>query len=330
MKKNGEKIELLWSEAFRALVCMIPMLAAMWMGKTSALVALGQGGFFFSSLFLPEKIRGRLLMGSVLIALGLGFYLIGGTVAPTPWIAVIFTFFIAINLSFLSNWKVGGPLALTFIMIYTAGLNGGSPEAASANFMMFAFVLAWSTLVSMLPIWKPVPAPPVNEDQKVTELAEQGFRMGIGTSIALAVSYMFGFSKLGWAPSAVGNVVRYDQDISKKRALARFLGTLGGGILAVIVLGLVGSVQIALIAGAIFATLNGLFKKTKLGMMPFFYTATILILYSANDLASGKEIAWDRLVYNNVGIIIGLAVVYFSFPIITKLRDKAVAKDSAA
>ena len=42
-------------------------------------------------------------MGSILIALGLGFYLMGGTVAPMPVVAVVFTFFAALNLSFLTQ-----------------------------------------------------------------------------------------------------------------------------------------------------------------------------------------------------------------------------------
>jgi hypothetical protein len=309
----------MWTEALRALMCMLPMLVAMGMGKTSFLVALGQGGFFYSSLFLPEKIRGRVIMGSILIAMGMGFYLIGGVVAPNAWVAAAFTFFIALNLSFLSNWRIGGPLALTFIMIYTAGLNTGGPEKAADNFFVFAFVLAWSAIISLLPFWKPVPAPTQSLDQKDSELAEQGLRMGVATSLALGISYALDYTKLGWAPSAAGNVVRYDSDVSKKRALARFLGTFSGGLLAVIVLGLVSSVEIAVAAGAVFAVLNGLFKKTILGMMPFFYTATILILYSANDISAGKEIALERFIYNNVGIAVGLFAVYYTFPVITKL-----------
>jgi len=57
-----------------------------------------------------------------------------------------------------------------------------------------------------------VPPPPVNESQSTEQLAEQGLRMGIGTSLALAISYLAGFAKIGWAPSAVGNVVRYDEN----------------------------------------------------------------------------------------------------------------------
>jgi hypothetical protein len=123
---------------------------------------------------------------------------------------VIFTFFVCLNLSFLSGWLVGGPLALTLVMIYTAGLNTGSPEKASANFLVFAVVMSWSSLISLLPFWTPLPPPPVSEERDSLELAEQGFRMGIGTSLALAISYFAGFAKIGWAPSAVGNVVRYD------------------------------------------------------------------------------------------------------------------------
>ena len=107
--------------------------------------------------------------------------------------------------------------------------------------------------------------------------------MGIGASIALAISYIFGFDKLGWAPSAVGNVVRYDAKLSRLRAWARFAGTVGGAILASIALAFITSITIIVWVGALFAVLNGLFKKTKVGMIPLFYTATILLLYSAND-----------------------------------------------
>ena len=36
--------------------------------------------------------------------------------------------------------------------------------------------------------------------------------MGIGTTLALTMSSLAGFAKIGWAPSAVGNVVRYDEN----------------------------------------------------------------------------------------------------------------------
>src|SRR5664279_4875710 len=94
-----------------------PLLVATALGQTTYLVTLGQGAFFFSTLFLPRRIGGRIVLGSLVVALGLGFYLIGGAVAPTPWIAVIFTFLVCVNLSFLSGWKVGGPLGLTLVMI---------------------------------------------------------------------------------------------------------------------------------------------------------------------------------------------------------------------
>jgi hypothetical protein len=197
IKVDG-KLTLMWTEAVRALICMLPMFIASSIGKTTFLVSLGQGGFFFSSLFLPKRIAGRALMGSLLLALGLGFYLIGGAVAPNPWVAVIFTFLVSVNLSFLSGWTVGGSLALTLIMIYTAGLNTGSPAKASANFLAFALVLSWSALISLLPIWKPIEPPKVDTKQSNNALAEQGLRMAIGASLALAISYGAGFAKIGW------------------------------------------------------------------------------------------------------------------------------------
>jgi hypothetical protein len=258
-------------------------------------------------------------MGSLIVALGLGFYLIGGAVAPYPWVAVIFTFFVCLNLSFLSGWLVGGPLALTLVMIYTAGLNTGSPEKASANFLVFAVVMSWSSLISLLPFWTPVPPPPVSEDRDPLELAEQGFRMGIGTSLALAISYLAGFAKIGWAPSAVGNVVRYDEKLSQKRAWARFFGTLGGAAMASIALAFITDPTIVVLIGAVFAVLNGLFKLTQLGKMPLFYTATILLLYTANDLTTGSENVLTRVFYNLVGITIGVLVVIYPFPRMIKM-----------
>jgi len=325
IKVNG-KLTLMWTEAARALICMLPMFVYSGLGKTTFLVSLGQGGFFFSTLFLPKKTAGRIIMGSLILALGLGFYLMGGAVAPNPWIALIFTFMVCLNLSFLSGWTVGGPLALTLVMIYTAGLNTGSPEKAADNFLAFALVLGWSVLISLLPIWKPVEPPQVDTSHPNEALAEQGLRMAIGASLALAVSYAAGFSKLGWAPSAVGNVVRYEPVLSRMRAMARLIGTIAGAILAAIALALITSPTVLVTVGGIFAVFNGLFKKTKLGMIPFFYTATILLLYTANDLSAGKSNIMQRVMYNLVGVIIAIIVVTYPFPFLMRKVNPKTAK----
>lgn len=318
-------LPLMWSEALRALVCLIPLLVATALGQTTYLVTLGQGAFFFSTLFLPVKLGGRIVLGSLVIALGLGFYLIGGTVAPTPWVAVVFTFFVCVNLSFLSGWTIGGPLALTLVMIYTAGLNTGSPEKAAANFLVFAFVMGWSAIISLLPFWTPLPPPPVNTNQSNRNLAEQGFRMGIGTSLALAISYFAGFAKIGWAPSAVGNVVRFDETLTRKRAWLRFYGTIGGAAIAAVALAFVTDLTTLVLVAAASGVLNGLFKRTKLGMMPLFYTATILLLYSANDISAGGENVLMRVFYNVIGITIGVLVVIYPFPGLVKLMKRKSA-----
>ena len=256
-------LPLMWTEALRALVCLLPMIIATALGQTTYLVTLGQGAFFFSSLFLPRQNRRTVRDGLPGPRPGARVLSDRWGGRPTPWIAVIFTFFVCLNLSFMSGWKIGGPLALTLVMIYTAGLNTGSPEKASANFLVFAFVLGWSALISLLPFWTPVPPPPVNENQETWELAEQGLRMGIGTSLALAISYFAGFAKIGWAPSAVGNVVRYDEKLSQKRAWARFFGTLGGAAMASIALAFITDPTIVVLIAAVFAVLNGLFKLTQ-------------------------------------------------------------------
>jgi hypothetical protein len=322
LKVDG-KLTLLWSEALRALVCMLPMFVYTGSGQTTYLVALGQGGFFFSSLFLPSRYASRFVLGALLMGLSLPFYLLGGTVAPDPVVAILFMFLVAIVLSFLSNWGIGGPLALTFVMIFTAGLNTGGPEKASSNFLAFAFVFGWSTLISLLPFWRPLEPPPANTSVPDRDLAEQGLRMAIGTSFALAVSYVAGFAKLGWASSAVGNITRFDPQLSEKRAMARLIGTLAGSTLAAIALALITSVEVMVITGGISAVLNGLFKRTTLGTMPFFYTATILLLFSANDVSAGTTTVLLRVLTNVVGILIAVVVVVYPFPEIMKRINPA-------
>ena len=65
--------------------------------------------------------------------------------------------------------------------------------------------------------------------------------------------------------------------------------------------------------------LNGLFKKTKLGTMPLFYTTTILLLYSANDISAGGENVLMRVFYNIIGITIGILVVIYPFPRVVRI-----------
>jgi len=199
-------------------------------------------------------------------------------------------------------------------MIFCAGLNTGGPEKASSNFLAFAFVLGWSTLISLLPIWTPVPPPPVDTKVPDRDLAEQGLRMAIGTSIALAVSYGLGFAKLGWASSAAGNITRFTPSLSEKRAKARLIGTVAGALLASVALAFVTSPSMLVAIAGLFAILNGLFKKTELAMVPLFYTATILLLFSANDLSSGTSNVLERVAYNVVGIGIAVVVVVYPFP----------------
>jgi hypothetical protein len=47
-------VQLLWGEAARAGLCMVPMLIAALLGQGSLIVPLGQGGFFYSAIPCPN------------------------------------------------------------------------------------------------------------------------------------------------------------------------------------------------------------------------------------------------------------------------------------
>jgi len=59
-------------------------------------------------------------------------------------------------------------------------------------------------------------------------------------------------------------------------------------------------------------------------MMPLFYTATILVLYSANDLSVGRLVTLQRVGYNLIGITIGMIVIMYPFSrLVEVLNPKA-------
>lgn len=75
----------------------------------------------------------------------------------------------------------------------------------------------------------------------------------------------------------------------------------------------------------LYGIFQALFSKTMIGKTVFFYTATIIVLYSLDDISKGNAIAMQRTAYNLVGILIGVFVVYYPFPVITK-NVEAIAR----
>jgi hypothetical protein len=294
---------------------MLPMVLGMFMGWTTVISALGQGGFYFSSLPLHKKKGMRLIMGGVLWTVGLGFYLLGGNVVFNPWLAIVFTFFVGLNLVFLSGWRLLGPLAFSFISIYAAGLNAGSPESVHNTFMAFVLALGWAALVSLLPIFKGTPTPKApSQELPDSVLVETGLRMGIGVAVAEFVSQLLGFSKMGWATSGAGNVIRFDPFTSKIRAGLRMIGTIGGVVIMMLSLKLTSSLMVLSVMTLVYAFLNGLTKGTKLGQTVTLYTATIMTLYVLNDISGAKELSWERILFNLVGVMVGVWVALYPFP----------------
>jgi uncharacterized membrane protein YccC len=155
-----------------------------------------------------------------------------------------------------------------------------------------------------------------------------GFRMGLGISLAVYIAYAFGFAKLGWAPSGVASSVRFDWDHSKVKGLIRVLGTVLGAVAVMVTFFITVNPGALALLAYLFGVINGLFKETKLGLMPLFYTITILLIYSISDIASGPELAAQRVFYNLVGVLVALAVVWLPFPrIMARIKQQAATSD---
>ena len=317
------KIELDWNDATRAMLCMLPMAIAYFTGQHSLVVPFGQGGFFYSMMPLSDKRVGRVVSLFLLLSLGMGIYLLGGNIVHNFWISIFLTYMVAIAVGFLSGYRIVTPLAFTFITLYSAGLNASTSEKAHENLLAFIVIFLWCGLVSLPSFWKGINMANV----KVLDTEENfvtGVRLGIGTMFALLVANLFAFAKYGWPVSAVGSIVRFNEEESKKRAKSRVIGTIGGSLLAMATFLVVSTGGALIMVGYLFGIMQALFSRTMIGKTVFFYTATIIVLYSLNDISVGPEIAVQRTVYNLAGIVIGVFVAFYPIPWISARIESLV------
>lgn len=318
--------DVLWSEGVRAVLCLLPMVAADVLNKGSYIAPLGQAGFFMGAMFLPRVIGERINLMLIWFTVGGGLYLLGGNVVDTPWLAVTFMIAVGVVVSYMTAWEYGAMLALALTILFCAGINSGSPERAATNFKLYAFAALWGGAIALLPIWRSLPG---QTSRGVSEVpyAEQGVRIGLGSAVALGTAYLFGFAKLGWAPSAVGSVVRYDHNLSRRKAVGRAAGVIAGGALALAIMLVFNRTHVFVLIAVLFAVLNSLFKATEVGgfpivSVPFLHTVALLLMLSADRPEVGPGLAVSRIGTNELGIIIGLLVVFYPLPLIMRLTRR--------
>lgn len=325
------KDQLSFRLAIYTAICMSPMLFAAAFGYNSLVVPFGQGGIFNCIKPLAPTTYGRILSMVFMITPGLGLYLIGGNVAQYFWPAVIISFLIGLSCTLLTGYRNLGMVAISgFIPIFTAGLNAGTPEKAATGFAGFVFICLFTGLVSLIPYFKSKNVP---KPKKVAEADRilMGIRMALGEALATGLSIVFSFGKLGWAPSAVGSVVRADITDSKNGAKMRSFAVVAGAAMGGLALYFVQDNLLAAMAVAfIMAVINGLLADTNFGRLPLFYNAIILILYSQTGSTPSKELVDMRIFYNLIGVGIALAVVYYPLPYFTKrVRDMIASQVTA-
>jgi hypothetical protein len=208
LSTKSSKIELNWSDAIRAMLCMLPMVVAYFTGQHALVVLFGQGGFFYSMMPLEEKRAGRVLSLFILLGVGMGFYLLGANIVHNLWLSLFVIYMVSISVGLLSGYRMVAPLAFTFITLYSAGLNASSFTKAHDNFLAFVVIFLWCGIISLPSVWKGISM----LNTKLLDAEENfltGVRLGIGTTIALLIANLFGFTKDGWPVSAVGSIVRF-------------------------------------------------------------------------------------------------------------------------
>ena len=322
-----KRSELTYDTAARGLIFMLPMVLALAFGKSSWVVPFGQGGFFFSMMPMLPTRWARFLNMTIMLGVALGFYLIGGNSTTAIGLAVFYAFIVGFVATMMTAWPYMGMGAIAAIVpIYAAGLNAGSPTKAASSFVGFSIILTYCGLITLLPFWKsrPLPAGQKQVSEKTRTLS--GIKLGLASAIALFLSEIWDFSKLGWAPSAVGSVVRPEEDsnYARKRAAVRAIGVIVGGFIAAVILAWHPSLKVGALFVVGMAVLNGLIAYTALGQIPILYNAVILLLYTLNS-PSHEGFVDIRVLYNLLGIFVALAIVYYPLPRITRKVEQMFA-----
>ena len=103
----------------------------------------------------------------------------------------------------------------------------------------------------------------------------------------------------------------------------------GGAVALAIMLAFDRSRVFVLIA-VLFTIVNALFKATEVGgfplvSVPFMQTVAILLMLSADRPEVGPGLAAARIGTNELGIIIGLLVVFYPLPLIMRLTRRVHA-----
>ena len=82
-----------------------------------------------------------------------------------------------------------------------------------------------------------------------------------------------------------------------------------------------------MLAAAVFTIVNSLFKATEVGGFPllalrFTHTVALLLMLSADRPEVGPGLAAARIGTNELGVIIGLLVVFYPLPLIMRLTRR--------
>lgn len=309
------------SYGVRAIICMLPMLVALALGRDDMFVPLGQAGFFYSMLPVFRTTGQRAMTGILMMGVGLAFYLVGANVASAlPW-SLVMLFISAFTIGWVTSFEsMGWVFAPTLITVLAAGLNSSSVDKANTSYFAFSIAMMWGMLISLLPVWKPLSDIKLSASKLDSSLFMYSTRLAFASTLALAVAYFAGFSKYGWPVSAVGSVVRNDPGESTKRAFVRMVGVVVGAVLASTVYYFFGENRDLLIFFSVFfAFITGLTLSTNLKVFPFGYNATILILYGLTSGTDGLFI--QRIAYNLIGALLALAIVEFGFPRVKRFAD---------
>ncbi|MEY4504042.1 MAG: hypothetical protein RL154_334 [Pseudomonadota bacterium] len=151
-------------------------------------------------------------------------------------------------------------------------------------------------------------------------------RLSIATFVAAIFGKIFNVGHMYWLMFTVVLVIQGEIGSSIKRSAQRFIGTLIGAPIGLIIIALVGSYHVALLAIVAVALfiLMLLFAPKAYGVAAIFITAAVMVVYAITGDTQMTQTAISRIFDTSLGTVIAIVVSLTIFPV---SLDKVIEND---
>jgi hypothetical protein len=318
-----------------SLATVLPLIAGQIAGFPSIGLFVGLSGLYLSVSDKQGSTIWTLFFGLILNA---AMMFAGTIIGNDVWLSVALLFALAFVGGMMSAFgEVAGQIGYVTTLVFAVALGqAGTFESAQERFLAFLAGGALSLLLTQT-LWlfnrKTSSATDESDAQKEIEretkkhplhgLIEQltpksiifrhAMRLAVASAIAIAVYKFFRVEHGYWLIITVLVIVKPIFADTRRRALERVLGSVAGGILAVIIAALVQNIVALDVLLILFSVLAFSHVRTNYGFYVLFLTPFVVLMIDT-VIPGDWEIAFVRILDTLIGGAIALVVSYLLRP----------------